>query len=77
MKRTLFFVTAVVVLTMATQLRSPIKALAHGTIPFGTPNVIHACKASTLGVLRQIDSGNCLSTEEVVHCHRLPLQRGR
>jgi hypothetical protein len=45
----------------------PLTASAHGTIPFGTPNVIHACRIAASGALRQITSGNCASTETIVH----------
>jgi hypothetical protein len=44
----------------------PAAALAHGTIPFGTPNVIHACRTSS-GVLREIASGSCQLGETIVH----------
>ena len=44
----------------------PAAALAHGTIPFGTPNVIHACRTGS-GVLRQITSGSCQLGETIVH----------
>jgi Protein of unknown function (DUF1566)/Collagen triple helix repeat (20 copies) len=44
----------------------PVAASAHGTIPFGTPNVIHGCRM-TSGTLRQITSGNCSGSETIVH----------
>lgn len=40
---------------------------AHGTVSFGTPNVVHGCRVILTGILRQITSGNCLPTETVVH----------
>ena len=45
----------------------PTTASAHGSIPFGTPNVIHACKNNSVGTLRQITSGNCSGSETIVH----------
>jgi len=51
---------------VALALCLPSTASAHGTIPFGTPNVIHACR-STSGALRQITSGSCTGSETIVH----------
>jgi len=45
----------------------PMTAGAHGSVPFGTPNVIHACRAAIGGNLRQITAGNCLGSERIVH----------
>jgi hypothetical protein len=45
----------------------PMTAAAHGPVPFGTPNVIHACRSAFFGSLRQITAGNCSGTETVVH----------
>ncbi|MGH8479206.1 MAG: SUMF1/EgtB/PvdO family nonheme iron enzyme [Gammaproteobacteria bacterium] len=40
---------------------------AHAPVPFGTPDVIHACRVILTGILRQITSGNCLLVEAVEH----------
>jgi hypothetical protein len=45
----------------------PATASAHGTVPFGTPNVIHACRGALLGNLREITTGNCSAAETIVH----------
>lgn len=47
----------------------PMPAFAHGDIPFGTAGVIHACREPITGLIRQINSGNCLRTETSVHWH--------
>jgi hypothetical protein len=44
----------------------PTLAIAHGNVPFDTPNVIHACR-SALGILRQITAGTCVGGEVIVH----------
>ncbi len=45
----------------------PVVAFPHGDTPFTAPGVIHACRAPIGGVLRKIDSGNCLPNEAVLH----------
>ncbi len=65
MNRTLL--RPLVVLMAFAQTLSPVALFAHGTIAFGTPDVIHACKNAGTGILRKIDSGNCSAAEEVVH----------
>jgi hypothetical protein len=45
----------------------PVTALAHGDIPFSTPGVIHGCRVPFTGLLRKLNSSNCLANEEVVH----------
>jgi hypothetical protein len=45
----------------------PVSASAHGPVPFGTANVVHACKGTLIGNLRQITTGNCSAFETVVH----------
>jgi hypothetical protein len=46
----------------------PPSVSAHGTVPFTTPNVVHACRVVLTGALREITSGNCLSlAEAAVH----------
>lgn len=40
---------------------------AHDPVPFGTPNVVHACRVGGNGSLREITSANCQPTEAVVH----------
>jgi hypothetical protein len=47
-------------------LAIPTLASAHGGVPFSTPNVIHGCRGVP-GILRQINSGNCVGHEVVVH----------
>ncbi len=56
----------------------PASANAHGLVPFGTPDVIHACRGSRLGNLRQIVSGGCFGTETADALeHRGPGWSGR
>jgi hypothetical protein len=45
----------------------PVAAFAHGDIPFGDANVIHGCRTPLTGILRKLNSGNCLPNEQVVH----------
>jgi len=51
----------------ALALLLPVSASAHGPVPFGTDNVVHACKGALIGNLRQITTGNCSASETVVH----------
>jgi hypothetical protein len=45
----------------------PVNVSAHGSVPYGTANVIHVCKINALGSLRQVTTGNCSAFETVVH----------
>ena len=57
-----FFLAAIGALALA---ESASAVSAYGNIPFSEPGVIHACRAPLGGILRKINSGNCLSNEEV------------
>jgi hypothetical protein len=52
---------------LAIVIGAPLAAFAHGDTPFGTAGVIHACREPITGLIRQINSGNCLRTETIVH----------
>ena len=56
-----------VVMLLSAVFCAPILAFAHGDTPFGTAGVIHACREPITGLIRQINSGNCLRTETIVH----------
>lgn len=43
----------------------PVAAFAHGDIPFGDANVIHGCRTPLTGILRKLNSGNCLPAMKV------------
>jgi cysteine-rich repeat protein len=55
------------ILFFVTLLMSTSESFAHGDTPYGTSNVIHACRVPLTGILRKIDSGNCASSEALVH----------
>ena len=52
---------------LAIVIWAPLAAFAHGDIPFGTADVIHACREPITGLIRQINSGGCLRAETIVH----------
>ena len=56
-----------IVMVLSAVWCAPIPAFAHGDVPFATAGVIHACREPITGFIRQINSGNCLRTETIVH----------
>lgn len=47
------------------------RVYAHGSVPFGDLNDVHACVKQVGGQLRQITSGNCLPSELIDHWNRI------
>lgn len=56
-----------VVMLLSAVWCAPLPAFAHGDVPFTTAGVIHACREPLTGLIRQINSGNCLRAETIVH----------